>query len=141
MTNPRKHVELAIKYFSDSENKCWLWAADKSWRETSIPIFEDDVIYHVGKEEPTEPPNIMCELAGVQFPMPETKPPSVDCTYYIPDITSPEYPYRCYWGGCDRDKQKFEAGLLHLDRYSAVQHAKALMAANMQAINAAKEMK
>ena len=62
MTKPRPHAELATKYYSDAENKCWVWVRDRCvWCRIDEPHFYEDAIYHIGKTEPTERPQCIFE--------------------------------------------------------------------------------
>lgn len=140
MTHPRAHADLAIEFYSDAENKCWVWnKIDRIWVFIAEPRFEPHVIYHVGKEAPTEPPAPMCELAGVQFPMPVQKPLARGQDYWVatPGATNHQE-YDC-WDEIKEDYQVLELGLIHLTKTAAIQHGLALEAANKQTVERAKE--
>lgn len=65
MTKPRPHAELATKYYSDAENKCWVWVRDRCvWCRIDEPHFYGDAIYHIGKTEPTERPQCVFDATS-----------------------------------------------------------------------------
>ena len=140
MTTPRKHKEIAIKYFSDDEMGCWIWRErSREWEYLGNPLFngDEDTIYYVGKEEPTEPPKIMCELAGIKFPMPEKEKPEYGKVYYTPNVKAPEFPDSYRWYGDDIDGECLNANTIHLNKKAAIKHGEALAAATKAAIEKA----
>lgn len=142
MTTPRAHADLATLYFSDAEMMCWRWEKGEDgyyWWYLPNPSFIPGRIYHVGKIAPTEPPQIMCELAGVKFPMPAQQPPEVESWYHQVNSANPEMPYTFKWVGSHFDRIVLQNLMVHLNEESAVQHGKALLAANKQAIEKAKK--
>ena len=141
MTTPRKHAELAIKYYSDDKIRCWFWnARENRWDEADYPFFSEKYIFFVGKTAPTEPPKIMCELAWVEFPMPESSiPDKYYDRYWVPNPADPDAPFYAYWGDEPEDDQiRLNNMCVHLNRSAAIKHGKALAAATKAAIEKAK---
>lgn len=134
--NPRANKELADRYFADDTLKAWYWPpGDGGWVFVSNPWFSDDLNWHVGHEAPTEPPAKMCELAGVKFPMPMTEAPEADSQFWVVTIDGANY-FR--WQGSLTDLSLLNQRRCHRTKESAEQHYRALVAANMQAVEAAK---
>lgn len=140
MTTPRAHAELAKMYFSDREMKCWEWVEiERAWRLQKYPQFYENGVWHVGKVEPTEPPQIMCELAGVKFPMPVQIEPKLGVRYYVADLSFPQDPYDCIWDNYDVDQAHLDTGAVQLTEEGAIQQSLAMRAALKQAIEKARE--
>lgn len=140
MTTPRAHAELAKLYFSDKEMQCWMWIEiDNVWRFNPNPLFLNHKIYHVGKTAPTEPPQIMCELAGVKFPMPAQEPLETGDSYFFLDIQYPETPNRDTWSGHLADERRLNDAVIQLSEEGAIKQARALRAAILQAVEKARE--
>ena len=140
MTTPRAHADLAKLYYSDKEMQCWEWdKVMRTWRTNPLPWFSDEKIYHVGKVEPTEPPQIMCELAGVKFPMPVQIEPKLGVRYYVADLSFPQDPSGCIWDNYDVDQAHLDTGAVQLTEEGAIQQSLAMRAALKQAIEKAKE--
>lgn len=141
MKTPRAHAELAKLYYSDKEMQCWEWdKVMRAWRIAPLPLFLSGTTYHVGKEAPTEPPQAMCELAGVEFPMPKQEPLKDGDEYYAACTNDIERPCFAYWGDSPAyDKNRLEGGVIHLTWGAAKKHSQALVAATKQAVEKAKE--
>ena len=142
MTQPRANAELAIKFYSDAENKCWTWVEYQhgpKWVHLTDPSFGATGIYHVGKEAPTEPPAPMCELAGVQLPMPVQGHLKEGQEYWLANVNAPYVPNCDTWTNEVVDRARIVRNIVHLTESAAIQHGLALEAANMQAIERAKE--
>ena len=142
MTQPRAHAELAIEFYSDADNKCWVWSSTiNRWveLEDSDVIFHEEGIYHVGKEAPTEPPVPMCELAGVKFPMPVQEPLFCGQVYWVAAPGARDYQGHEYWDDTEVDHHWLAADVIHLTKKAAIQHGLALEAANKQAVEREKE--
>ena len=134
--NPRANKEQADRYFADDTLKAWWWnEVDKTWAEARWPDFEPSLTWQVGHERPTEPPQKMCELAGVKFPMPMTEAPGEGEMYIYVSTCGV---YQEEWLNTAWDKERLERGLCHRTEEAAQQHYRALVAANMQAVEAAK---
>lgn len=80
------------------------------------------------------------ELAGVEFPMPESSiPDTYDDRYWAPNPADPDAPFYAYWGDEREDDQiRLNNMCVHLCRDAAIKHGKALAAANKSAIEKAK---
>lgn len=140
MTTPRAHAELAKLYYSDKEMQCWEWdKVMRTWRAAPFPWFSDEKNYHVGKTAPTEPPQVMCELAGVKFPMPAQEPLKVGEGYFFMDFHYPEIPNKDTWDDHEVDRRRLKSGAVQLSEEGAIKQAHALHAAIRQAIEKAKE--
>lgn len=140
MTTPRAHADLAKLYFSDSEMGCWMWnEGEKAWQPDYDPSFNHRFIYHVGKTAPTEPPQIMCELAGAKFPMPAQEPLETGDSYFFLDIQYPETPNRDTWSGHLADERRLNDAVIQLSEEGAIKQARALRAAILQAVEKARE--
>ncbi len=142
MTTPRKHAELAQKYFSDSEMKCWQWNDNrKVWDFACRPTFDRNYAYYVGKNPPTELPKPMCSLVGIEFPMPvdNFKLQPKDRYFFlemsIVNATAEEYTKSWDW----LDKATLSQTIVHHTEDACIKNAEALFAANLQAIEKAKE--
>jgi len=136
----RKHYKLAEKFFSDSEMKCWTWSdSTRKWLFLAAPSFCPEIIYHVGTEAPTEPPRPMCKLAGVEFPMPESKPLKKGEEYFYPIIDSSWDAVGATWHGVFADEVFLKRGLVHKTEEAAKVHAKAIAAAVKKAVKEAKK--
>ena len=131
MSTPRKNAELAALYMSDDRMRCWVWTVEGRWIEPAVqPLWTAEGIYHVGLTPPTEPPQKMCELAGVQFPMPMTEAPGDGCWYYVPDKGVRRY----LWDGDAIDAGYLAESMVHLTKGAAQSHRNALVAATKQAM-------
>lgn len=132
----RLNADLAIRYWSDPTLKAWFWQTDlRVWRLCAHPDFHTGTTWHVGHEVPTEPPTKMCELAGVKFPMPMTEVPKVGSECWIVFIGSVS---ARIWRSDDIEMGWFQQRRCHRTKEAAELHWKALSAANMQAVEAAK---
>ncbi|MDO4795551.1 MAG: hypothetical protein Q4A28_06375 [Brachymonas sp.] len=140
MTTPRAHADMANLFYSDGEMKCWYWLPGEGrWIETDSPTFTHMATFHVGKEAPTEPPPVMCELAGVKFPMPAQNAPGRGCDYYLPNICEPVRPAIETWDNVEFDYAALDFGMVQLTTEGATEQARAMAAALKQAIEKAKE--
>lgn len=136
----RKHRELAYKFFSDSEMKCWFWRGiEQEWMEIKEPTFCHDVIYYVGTKAPTEPPKKMCRLGGVEFPMPESEFPSVSEQYFYPSIDRAWDVMGAIWYGGHIDKARLRCGLIHKTEEAAKAQTEAIITAIKKAVKKAKK--
>ena len=131
--NPRANADLAVQYWNDSTLKAWFWHANSWCPSEWTPSFSPDVHWHVGHERPTEPPVKMCELGGIRFPMPMTEAPGEGEMYIYVSTCGV---YQEEWLNTAWDKERLERGLCHRTEEAAQQHYRALVAANMQAVEA-----
>lgn len=71
MKHPR--AELIAKWLEDTTQVIWYWdELENIWSKGKIDYLtdvNDEAAYSVG-EKPTKPPQKMCTLAGVSFPVP-----------------------------------------------------------------------
>lgn len=134
MTKPHKHAALIKQWADDPSQHVWYWSPSGGiWRQTE-PSWCETTTYALGPK-PTQPPRKMCVLAGVEFPAPETKTPGEGQRYYAAmPFGAREY----YWVNNVTERDWLRLGLVHLSREAAEQHARALLAANKQAIEGAK---
>lgn len=136
MTTPRAHADLATLYFSDAEMMCWGWEEGEDgyhWWYLPNPSFIPGRIYHVGKIAPTEPPQIMCELAGVKFPMPAQEQLNYGKKYFVPAVGDPDYPTESFWTDTEIDKERLEHNLIQSTKKGATQQGWAIVAVLKQA--------
>lgn len=137
---PHKHAALIKQWADDTSQPVWVWSSSAGWFDASdggetTPSWSPSSTYALGPK-PTQPPRKTCTLAGVEFPVPETTAPASGASYYIP--TTAGHPAHIEWANDRTDKMYLAAGMIHLDREAALAHALALLAANKQAIEAAR---
>ena len=131
----RPNAEMALKYWADPTMKVWFWHAG-AWRLAErTPSFSQDAHWHVGHEAPTDPPQKMCELAGVKFPMPMREAPKLHTAYWWVSAYGAA-PDR--WVDHEADRSRLAAGLCQATEAGAIAQAKAMQAALQQAIERAK---
>lgn len=66
-------------------------------------------------------------IGHVSFPKPESRAPGICGMYYIPCLNAQTFCAQYHWDGGEADQRFLKAGLVHLARDAAVQHAKALI--------------
>lgn len=137
MPTPHKHAALIKQWADDPSQTIWMWFHDAERWDAVCPYWNTDSIYAIG-ERHTQPPRKMCVLAGVEFPLPETEAPAMGTHYFVSNDMAPTRPFCHIWNGTEFDTEPLRAGYLHLTREAAVEHGIALLAANTQAIEAAK---
>lgn len=81
-------------------------------------------------------PQVMCELAGIRFPMPMSAKPSNGDDYYV---ASPQGVDQHTWRNDGADVEWLALHICHATREAAEAHSKALRAVNAQAVAKAKE--
>ena len=70
-----KHAALIKQWADDPSQKVWFYCrSEAGWCQTSPPQWSIHCDYALG-DKPPKPPMILCTLAGLQFPMPETVAP------------------------------------------------------------------
>ena len=131
------HYELQVQYLADIPQTVWgrpdypkryIWSVFNG-----SFMWLSDWEYHIG---PTPPEQLkMCELGGLQFPMPESFAPEIGTLFYIARIEEVT-PHR----GLDDGYQInwLQSNILHLNKQAAEQHSAALRAANLQAVENAR---
>lgn len=131
---PRPHAELIKRWADDDSLTVWCWTGPPAAWTEAVPNWYEHFQYALG-EKPTAPPRKMCILGGVAFPAPETKAPANGTQYYAAgySIGAPTYP----WLSNILDFDALETGRVHLAEQAAIAHSKALVAANLLAIEAA----
>ena len=129
MTEKRPHAELAIKFYSDTKMKCWMWREDSQrWLDIGKPVWNAARIYEVSETKPTQPPKKRVTLAGITFDAPETKAPEPGTRYWYPDTISISVKtYTNCWGDSEFDRHLLERGFVHLKKEYAELHSKALI--------------
>jgi hypothetical protein len=80
----------------------------------------------------------MCEIAGVQFPMPLQEAPAVGAAYWLAKSTG-NGPDCVEWQGLEIEKQWLAANICHATKEAAEAHSQAMRAVNAQAVAKAKE--
>ena len=83
-------------------------------------------------------PEPMCELAGVQYPMPMQEAPKVDTAYWLAKSNG-NGPDCEEWQGLEIERQWLAANICHATKEAAEAHSKAMLAVNAQAVAKAKE--
>jgi ribonuclease R len=83
-------------------------------------------------------PESMCELAGVQYPMPMQEAPKVDTAYWLAKSNG-NGPDCEEWQGLEIERQWLAANICHATKEAAEAHSKAMLAVNAQAVAKAKE--
>jgi hypothetical protein len=81
-------------------------------------------------------PQVMCELAGVQYPMPMTEVLNYGDDYYV---ASPQGVDQHTWRNDCLDVEWLALHICHATKEAAQAHSRALHAVNAQAVKAAKE--
>lgn len=66
-------------------------------------------------------------VGGVSFPKAESRAPKIGGMYYIPCLDAQTFYSQYHWDGSEADQRFLKAGLVHLARDAAIQHAKALI--------------
>ena len=66
-------------------------------------------------------------VGNVSFPKAESRAPGICGMYYIPCLNAQTFCAQYHWGGGEADQRFLKAGLVHLARDAAIQHAKALI--------------
>jgi hypothetical protein len=141
MPTPHKHAALIKQWADDPSQDVWCWDGYQ-WLlalEANSPRWIESVPYAVGPK-PTQPPRLMCTLAGVDFPAPVTDANKLveGCEYFVANPAFEGGYWVLFWRQDCVDHPRFlEAGLIHYDKEDAKQHSKALLAANKQAIEGA----
>ena len=127
---PRKHADIAIKFYSDSRMKCWYWSKNsQAWLYVDKPGWEDweDLdIYEVSEQKPTYKPKKRVTLAGITFNAPETEAPELNTVYWVPHVLSSAVTaFACTWKGSTFDKNALKRGFVHFGKEDAKLHAEA----------------
>ena len=92
MTTPRKHADLATRYFTDNTTKCWARCKNggTDWALMEAPSFDSSTLeYHVGHEPPPPPKRyIGLTVNGRMWVLPEplkAEPKHDQLVFYISD--------------------------------------------------------
>lgn len=112
----------------------WMLVPDK-WSDCSVAQALGWLgLTYMAKSVRIKPePQVMCELAGVQYPMPLDKEPKDGEVVW--KAAANGWPESCEWGaGMDIDNS-----LYHASQIAAEAHSQAILAVNAQAVKAAKE--
>lgn len=134
MTKPHKHAALIKQWADDTTQPIWYWDGTV-WQPDDAPM-SGYKSYAIGPK-PTQPPRKMCSLGGLEFPAPETEAPQDGAdiwTAYVDGEPTVGY-WQSHSDGC---QLCLTSGLVHLTQQAAEQHSRALLAANKQAILAAR---
>lgn len=129
MTEKRAHADLAIKFYSDTNMKCWRWSEDfQEWLYIDTPHFTDDRIYEVSETKPTYIPKKRVTLAGITFNAPESVAPEPNTRYWIPQpVAVAARACESYWVCSEFGREYLENGFVHLNEEDARLHAEALI--------------
>lgn len=125
---PRAHAAMAARFMADDSLKCWLWNGDE-WVLAASPMWYAESIYHVGHKKPTAQPKRKVTIAGITFDAPETEAPKVGAKYWLVDMDRTN---STVWSGIQIERRWLAAGMIHLDKESALLHAQALRELNRQ---------
>lgn len=79
-------------------------------------------------------PDPMCELAGIEYPMPMQEAPEYEDDYYV---ASPQGVTEYTWRNDDEDMKWLALHICHTTFEAAETHSKALRAVNAQAVEKA----
>jgi hypothetical protein len=132
---PRKHHAMMCRYAMDNRLLCWFWNPNFTyWQQESQPAWEDEFIYFVGHEKPTQPPKHMCELGGISFPAPESVAPASGTLVYTPCLRREGQVYLLKWSNCLEHLWLIESNLVHLNSEAAALHSQGLAAVNLAAV-------
>ena len=138
---PRPNADLMAQFMADDKAKIWWWdRRNQRWISVLSGFLVSqgaDHVYVVSRKKPTAPPVIMCELAGVKFPMPLRVAPNVTDKYWaLDDFGSP---VASLWGGLANELDALDSGFLQATKKGAEQMAVAIKAAIKQAVDEAGE--
>lgn len=135
MNIARRHAEKASRFYFDQNLKCWVWLDDsKEWDEVERPTWDEDKEYFVGYVEPKNPPLQRMTLSGITFNRPSVQYIKSGDVYYYPNLIDPSNPHVGIWPSPFKDQPEI-AALYHRDRQAAVEHARALIAYNLEQVN------
>lgn len=86
------------------------------------PIVKNPELWDVKRK----PPTIM--IGDREIFEPVRTPLDYNSVYWIPDIRTPDEPYKCYWEDDPQDLILLQNGLIHTSFENAILHAEALVA-------------
>lgn len=137
---PRPNADLMAAYMADDVAQVWIWnAEDRVWvnsTPTHLSRWTGEK-FAVARERPTEPPVIMCELAGVRFPMPIREAPNIADKYWV--LSDYGSPVASLWSGLANERDALDNGFLQATKEGSEQMATAINAAIKRAMDEAKE--
>ena len=125
------HFELQAEYRKDKSQTAWTRCNKYDrWTRVSDPQWNVMREYHIGPTPPPDPPR-MCELGGLQFPMPESVSPAIGADYYVASI---EGTAQIVWRDLPWQISALAMKVVHSNCEAAEQHSAAMRAANLQAV-------
>ena len=142
---PRAHADLIKQCADDSSLQVWeYYPSSELWMIRPLAALtqygSDRAQFAVGHKPPTEPPPKpvkMCELGGLQYPMPMQEAPELNTVYWFPGLGMSGFDYYS-WVGDDVDKALLAAGVCQLTAQGAEQQIAAIKAAIAQSVAQAK---
>ena len=126
------HYDLICKYYENTSQTAW-GNSSGNWWEISEPTWNPEWQWHIGPTPPEQ--TKMCELGGLQFPMPETVAPDVTTEYWEVGMHGASL---LTWSAYSWQLDTLKYGLLHLNEQDAERHSDALRAVNLQAVGNAR---
>lgn len=132
---PHKHAAKIIKWAQDTSLPVWGWSqGQEKWVICENAFWSSNAFYELG-EKPTAPPQKMCTLGGLEFPMPETVAPEVCQEVFY--VTTSKVHF-LHWDNEANHQKWLHDGCVHLTAANANMHLAAIQAANQQSIKDAK---
>lgn len=121
------HLELIEQFLEDArktEHPEKLWRQRRSgewcWQPCSgYPGYSPDYEYS----------HIPASINGHEYPLPETEPPAVGSTYYIPNLAHADCADTFTWRNDPFDQQMLRRGLVHFNYAAAAAHGSAIILA------------
>ena len=124
-----QHYDSICKYYKDTRRIVWSDITG-SWIIEEVPLWSLDCKCRIDYE-----PTKLCELGGLQFPMPESVAPEIGKPYWL---VKNDRTWEGEWEGFLEEQNWLKLGLIHINESAAEQHRAALRAANLQAVENAK---
>ncbi len=131
-----EHVESCLRAMLDKKQMQWMLGS--AWYDCTM----GDALEWLGKDfmrghiRVKPEPQVMCELAGVQFPMPMSARRADGDDYYV---ASPQGVDHHTWRNDSADEEWLALHICHTTFEAAEAHSQAMRAVNAQAVEKAKE--
>ena len=123
------HAELMKQYAEDAAETDKPW---EGWEKqlagglwVACPVHPD---WHARQSYRRKPQTIT--VNGIEVPEPMRKAPLVGEKYWIATPDGPSLFHEIHWDNGTGVRMWHERGLVHLSKYAAIQHARALIAAS-----------
>jgi len=113
-TTKHKHYDLIVKWAADPSQKVW-YNNGSGWNP--------DYTYHIGDA----PPKRKIMIGDVEIDAPEIESPRVGTEYFVPNVGGYCPADMIDWRDSALDRSMLKRGLVHLNKESAIAHAKALI--------------